>query len=560
MMQKWIVFLAAVCLWISPSLSQAAQTEEDFTLSSSSEVFFPQAIRFNVTLARPLTDISLATLIIQQQGQAPITISIDLEDAAVVSDPYTELAYSWMIPRANPPRLFEEITFSWRVVSTRDEVSESESSLTFTDQRTAWVQESDPAGKLILTIPALEPSLESVPITPADMQVETTPEPVNAPNEPAVGDMTIIPPAAGVEAVIPEIAFTPSGPQPTIDLPVSGASRLMTDLQPVYESLSENTGRDLALNLLVYTDAFPPGCTQNGENQPVARGPVSGIEIPCDESLVDVIFRASGYDLLQSESSSLNQIEIVVTAAMVARFYEIAWQGKVVPDWFQVGLKQFYAPNLKSSLYPILMRTARTNGLLPLDGSGSVNANVELWQAQSYGLVLYIADQIGVPGLFRLANADADTFAAAYQAAMGKPLSTLLNDWERWIFTDRAVTAFSFTANQAATATPTATRTLSPSPTATATSTFTPTFTPTVTGVLSATPSPTRTPTRTLTPEPATSTPRPAGSLNTPTPVPPPAVNPISSLSSPATALGILTIGLVLIAVFALFLLRPRQK
>jgi hypothetical protein len=136
----------------------------------------------------------------------------------------------------------------------------------------------------------------------------------------------------------------------------------------------------------------------------------------------------------------------------------------------------------------------------------------------------------------------------------------LLNDWERWIFTDRAVAAFSFTAYQAATATPTATRTLAPTATATATSTFTPTFTPTVTGVLSATPSPTRTPTRTLTPAPATRTPRPAGSLNTPTPVPKQVVNPLGGLSSPTTALGILTIGLVLIAAFALFLLRSRRK
>jgi hypothetical protein len=560
MMQKWIVFLAATCLWISPALSQAAQPDQNFILSTSSEVFFPQAIRFNVILARAFTDISTASLVIQPQGQTPITISIDLEDAVVVRDPYTELAYSWTIPRATPPHVFEEIIFTWWVVSTRDEVSELGSSMIFTDQRTAWVQETDPTGQLSLTMPALGPSLDTAQVTSADVQVETTPEPVNASSEPAVSDMTTIPPSSGVEAATPQLAFTPIGPQPTVDLPVSGVSRLMTDLQPVYESLSENTDRDLSLKLLVYTDAFPPGCTQNGENQPVARGPVSGIEIPCDESLADVIFRASGYDLLQSESSSLNQIEIVVTAAIVARFYEIAWQGKAVPDWFQVGLKQFYAPNLKSSLYPTLMRTARNNALLPLDGSGSVNANADLWQAQSYGLALYIADQIGVPGLFRLANVDADTFPVAYQTAMSKPLSTLLNEWERWIFTDRAVAAFSFTANQAATATPTATRTLSPTPTATATSTFTPTFTPTVTGVLSATPSPTRTPTRTLTPEPATRTPRPAGSLNTPTPIPTPVVNPLGGLSSPTTALGILTIGLVLITVFALFLLRPRQK
>jgi hypothetical protein len=559
MKRKWIVLVAAACLLIFPVLSQAAQSDENFILSSSSEVLFPQAIRFNVVVSRAFNDINTAVLTIQPQGQAPITIPINLDDAAVVRDPYTELAYIWTIPRDNPPRLFEQVTFTWRLVTNRDEVAELENGLTFTDQRATWEQEIDSAGQLSLTIPALGPSPESVIVSSTEIQTGITPKPVTSAGEPAIGIVVTVSPAAGVESVTSQIGFTPSGPQPTVDSQESSGVRLLSaDLQPVYDALSENTGRDLSLNFLVYTDAFPVGCTSNSESQPVTRGPISGIEIPCDESLAAAIIRASGYELLQSESSSLNQIESTVVYEMVARFYETAWQGKAIPDWFQSGLKQFYAPNLKTAFYPTLERAARNNTVLRLNDTASINTG--LWRAQSYGLVLYIADQIGVPGLFRLANVDADTFPSAYQSAMGKPLSTLLNDWQRWIFTERAVTAFSFTAYQGATATPTATRTLSPTPSATATSTFTPTFTATVTGVLSATPSPTRTPTRTLTPEPATLTPRPAGSLNTPTPIPTPVVNPISSLSSPTTALAILTIGLVLIAVFALFLLRPRQK
>ena len=107
--------------------------------------------------------------------------------------------------------------------------------------------------------------------------------------------------------------------------------------------------------------------------------------------------------------------------------------------------------------------------------------------------------------------------------------------------------------------TPTNTPTLTPtnSATATATATFTPTITPTVTGTLSPTPLP---PSRTPRPGPPTLTPRPAGSLNTPTPTPVKTVNPLNTLSTPSVAFGILTVGLVLIAIFALFLLRGRKN
>jgi len=499
-----------------------------------------------------------ASLAILPASESPLVVTINLDETAVVREPYSELAYVWTIPRENPPRLFGPLMFTWRVVSTGGEVSLLENSVVFSDQRAAWVQDVDPVGQLSLTIPAVGPSIEAALVAPADVQAGITPQANVSPGAPTVSDVATIPPQTGLEAVTPQLAFTPSGAQPTLDSPdTSGVRQMRRALQPVYDLLADNTGVSPALNLLVYTDAFPLGCTRNAENQPVAVAPISGLEIPCDDSLADAIVRANGYELVQSDSTSLNRIQAAVTDHIVRRFYDPLWQGKNVPDWFQVGLRQFYAPTLKTAFYPTLLRAARTDAILPLDVAP---ADAELWQAQSYGLVLYLADQIGLQGLYDLADVDANTFTDAYQVAVGRPLSTLVEGWKSWMFTDRAVNAFSFTAYQAVTATPTATRTLTLTPTFTPTLTFTPTFTPTVTGVLSPTLPPTRTLTRTPTPAPPTRTPRPAGSLNTPTPVPTQVVNPISSLSSPTAALGILTVGLVLIAAFALVFLRPRQK
>jgi hypothetical protein len=561
MMRKPLLILFIICLFSAPVLAKAqdGQPEQGFILGSSAEVIFPQAIRFSVTLSRLFTDLALASLIVQPEGQAPIAIDINLNDAALMRTPFSELAYMWQIPRDNPPHLFQDVTFTWRVTSNKDEVSQYKNSIVFTDQRAQWVQETDDTGQLSITIPAFGPSTEPAQVATGDAPTPSTPQANNLVETPVQTDATPPPLATGSEGIVPQFSVTASGPQPTtISTDDRGVNQLYSGLQITYDLLSTNTGQKPSFNLIIYTDAFPPGCTQNSDDEPVAIGPISGVEITCDETLATAIFLTSGYALVQSDSSSLNRAQVTLTYYLTDQFYEAAWSGKNVPEWFRIGLQQIYTSTLKTALYPTLLTSARNDVLIPLDDSTSFNSDVG--RAQSYGLVVYIADQIGLQGLFKLANVDAGTFSDAYQSAMGKPLSSLLEDWKRWIFTDRAVSAFSFTVYQAATPTPTITRTPTPTATPMPTLTFTPTFTPTVTGVLTQTPVPTRTLTWTPLPAPPTRTPRPAGSLSTPTPVPPQAVNPVSGLSGPASAVGILTIGLVLIAIFALFLLRPRRK
>jgi hypothetical protein len=161
---------------------------------------------------------------------------------------------------------------------------------------------------------------------------------------------------------------------------------------------------------------------------------------------------------------------------------------------------------------------------------------------------LYIADLIGVQGLFDLAAAD--SFDTAYEQATGQALTALLPNLRRWIFTDQASSAFDYTPYQAETPTPTPSRTLTPFPptaTNTATVTATLTLTPSVTGELSPTPSLTRPPTRTHTPLPPTVTPRPPSSLYTPTPAPVQTV-----FDNPISRLGIITVLLIALAILGL--------
>jgi hypothetical protein len=481
----------------------------------------------------------------------------------VKRDPYAELDYIWPIPSDTPPRLFQKTTFIWRLVSTKDETAQYENNLIFTDQRVAWVQEIDDTGNLSLTIPAFGPLTEPIQVSQSTDASPATPQGENSSGN-AVQSNVLDPTAdsGGIQAVVPQIAFTASGPQPTIDAPdSSGVHQMRRNLQPVYDLLAANTGPNQSFYLQVYSDFFPPGCTSNAEGNSVAVAPFTGTEIPCDNAIVNSILNASGYELVQSDSNSLNRIQAAIINRLVDRFYETAWQGKEVPAWFRLGLQQFYSPTLKTAYYPTLLNAARNDTSLALDQLGAAGVNTDLATAQSYGLTLYLADKFGLSGLYKLANVDSDSFANAYQTVTGKSLASLPGDWKSWIFTNKATSAFSFTAYQATTPTPTATRTARPplpTLTPTPTATFTPSITPTVTGTLSATPPP---PTRTPRPGPPTRTPRPAGSLNTATPVPTKApVSPLSTLSTPYVAMGILTVGLFIIAIFALFLLRGRNN
>lgn len=491
--------LMLVCLLIAAGSARAQepspQPEQNYIIGWSSEVIFPQGVRFVITLARPVSEIASAALTIQPEGRPAAALDVNPNDAALVREPFSELAYVWQVPRSAPLRLSEQVRFGWTTVTRSGEIARVEDTFIFDDWRVTWTRRDD---------------------APLSLAVQ----------------------AEGMGS------------------PDAAAARLRREMQPVYDLLAANTGRDETFNLLVYTQDAP-GCDVNRQGEPVAVGPTSGAALPCDPELADAIYRSSGFEALRSPSSSLEALQTAVTAHLVRRFYR--WPD--APDWFRAGVDAFYAPQPRPGDLSLLLNAARSSRLFSLAAMTRrpEAANAELWLAQSYGMVLFTASQTGVPGLFQLVReADAAPFDPAFEAALGRPVSALLPEFERWIFSNAAASAFNYTPYQPVTATPTRTPTNTPTPTRTPTSTLTPSLTFTPQGfVPTATLPPTWTPTRTVSPLPPSVTPRPPGSLNTPTPVP---ALPLEVTSTPAGLLGIVSIALVALAIVVLVITGFRRR
>ncbi len=491
-MSRIALLILLTCPLFTPALAQqeapTRQPQQDFILSWTSEVIFPQAIRFTLVLGRPTSELATAMLTVQPEGQAAVPTNVNVAEAAIVTEPYSELAYVWEIPGSTLPRLFQDVNFQWRVVSSQNEVAQIEDSFVFTDQRVNWVQDED----------------------------------------------------ARLSLAVPEAGFNPA--------------RLRRGLMPAYDLLSSNVGRVQSFNLIVYDGNLPSsGCTRNAEGDLVAIGPASGVAVDCDPGMAEALFRVSGYHVI--DLSGTSSLQEAIVAHLTDSFYEATWGNKPVPEWFRVGLQQFYSPTPKTSLLPLVLTAGRNDRLFALrEMSTTPVRDVDVWRAQSYGMVLYITSQIGVPAMFRLANeiGTAETFEAAYQSAVGQPLNMLLVNWERWIFTQEAAAAFAYTVYQANTPTPTSTSSPTPFPatdTPTVTLTATPSVTPTVTGVQSSTPLPTRTLTPTGEPATPSVTPRPAGSLNTPTPSP---VQLLTEVNPTARNVGIGAIIVLIVVIIGL--------
>lgn len=491
---KWFVLLIGVVLLALPAAAQEEELplSEGFIFNWETEIIYPMGVRFWVMWSRPPEGLRGVTLTVEVDGYEPETIEVDWDEPISSGPSHVELAYVWAAPDNAALRLFsdEEITFEWNAVDDAGLTGRVRDVVMFRDQRVNWVQNDDPLGRINLTVSA-------------------------------------------------------DGPSPR---------QIRQNVLLPYNLMSANVGAVPQFNILLYpADTDPSGCTiiqdeKTGGEVLAAVGPVSGDWLPCDPQRSAAIIAASGLEVVQTGSSGGAQAALV--RFLTERFYEPFWGEADVPDWFLNGLAWFYQPASKTMLMLSVRDAARVERLLPLEQMAAAQ-NETLWNAQSFAMVLYIADQIGVDGLFELASAvrSAESFTAAYAAATGQPLSALLPNLRQWVFTREADSAFNYTPYQPETPTPLPSLTNTPfPPTATDTPppTATMTVTPSVTGVLSPTPSRTPTATVTLTPAPPTVTPRPAGSLFTPTPVP------VNLLENPVNRVGVISVLLMVLAIIIL--------
>jgi hypothetical protein len=488
-----------ICAVLLMNLPAAAQ-EDELPISEGdvykweNEFFFPMGVRFRLTVSHPVESLSSVTLRIEAAGFEPEVIEIDLEEPVATGPSFTEVDYLWAAP-AGALRLFSDdaVIYEWNAVVTGGEIARVRDALVFTDDRLNWIQDEDPQGRLDLTVSA-------------------------------------------------------DGPSPR---------QIRQSVMMPYNLMSANTNRSPSFNILMYpADVDLSGCVMvenedTGEDERVVVGAISGLKLPCDPERAEALIEASGFELVVSDGTTANGAQSALVRYLARQFYEPFWGEANVPDWFLVGLTWFYQPAPKTPLMLSVRDAARVDGLLSLEQMATERPGDTAWNAQSYAMVLFFADQYGVDGLFDLASAipTAESFQAAYEATTGQALNTLLPNLRRWVFTSAADRAFNYSPYQADTPTPLPTLTHTPfPPTATDTPppTATATITPTVTGVLSATPSRTPTLTRTPTPAPPSVTPRPPGSLFTPTPVP------VNLLESPVNRVGVISVLLILLAIIVL--------
>ncbi|MBL8156356.1 MAG: hypothetical protein JNM70_19405 [Anaerolineae bacterium] len=467
------------------------QPEQRFISGWTAEVIFPAAVRFTVTVSLPASELAAAALELETAEGQVIPVAVDLAEAVVIGDPYSTLAVLWPIA-AEGPALFTEVRYRWRVTSNENVTARIEEGFSFTDARLEWLPDAVQVDeRLRVTLPA--------------------------------------------------------------GLGRTALGAIQTGLQGTVERLSAEAG-PVSAAYIVYPADVPPACPRDG--QPSVTGPISGVAVACDDADFAAIFRASGLEALTAPALNSEAVLRTVVEALVRQVYGAVWRGGTVPAWFESGLAEFYVPASKTDQQSVLLNAARTRGLLPLERlDAAALADDPLARAQAYGMVVFLADRLGVDGLLELARGlgSAESFAAAYQAALGRPLDRLVADLEAWLFTPEAAAAFAYRIDLPVTGTPTPSRT--PTPTYTLTPTATPTVTPTatVTGVLTFTPVATMTFTRTPTPAPATRTPRPAGSLNTPVPAPANAAPTVGGISTVTLSLLILGAAAVLVVLVVLF-------
>src|SRR6266540_2774726 len=113
-----VLFTALLCGQVVVARAQSTnptpQPEQSFIQQWSQEVIFPSAVRFAVTVALPVEQVSSATLTIKPDSRPSVTIPLDLGSTVVVGGEVTGLAYVWQLPADNPPLLFKDIIFDWQ--------------------------------------------------------------------------------------------------------------------------------------------------------------------------------------------------------------------------------------------------------------------------------------------------------------------------------------------------------------------------------------------------------------------------------------------------------------
>ncbi|MEQ8677138.1 MAG: hypothetical protein RLP44_08680 [Aggregatilineales bacterium] len=328
-------------------------------------------------------------------------------------------------------------------------------------------------------------------------------------------------------------------------------------INDVYTLFANNTELEPTFNLALFNTEIPLNPCDAG----TVIEPRTEDSFACQTDVIEASFAIKGYEPITIDYNISANRNRVLTSLLFTRFYADFDQS--VPLWFRQGLENFYIPSPNSGNLLALQSAARNGTLIRLESMN--NPDQQLWEEQASAMVLYIASQIGVEGLFQLANdvSTSNDFSETYQEATGAPLAVMIPDMSDWLFYSTTMIDFNYTPYLQTTATPEPTISNTPFPpteTNTATATATPTVTPSVTGFRTATPLATLTHTPTERRGTATLTPRPAGSLFEPVATAVPELSEGSENTNQTQRIAIIAVigALVILALIAVFYRRGK--
>jgi hypothetical protein len=468
-------------------------TAPPFDVFPTTRMIFPQAVQFELAVGLPASDVTRIVLEITLPDGEEILVQFTDERQIVgnatpdinnrIVRPY-DFAREFVVTRyqwdvpADTPVLFGDIAYRWRI-ATSGTLYDVNGSIRYEDTRFAWTEAS---------------------------------------NE----DETIRIVASDASAVVP--------------------ANLVQRLENIYALLAERTDFRPTISVLVYPPAVNIGCALDDDGEPVVTTFEENlpVEITCNQDLANRALRDFLVVQIDRPLAFVNN----VLRQLVTQFYASVWANADVPAWFAEGLTQIYAPRPPSGALVASRTNLRSGQALTLDEMAIRPADDALgaWEAQSYGMVLYIAQMYGLEALFDLARNIDNDFGQAYTDITEADVGELIPAWEVWLYTSEAERAYGYSIYAPETATPT----LTPSPTETD---IPPTITPTPTATIFVTNTPR--PTRTPIPPTATVTPLPAeGFIVRATPQPTPV--PESNL---ATDLGLQTSQLAIIGVVGVLMI-----
>jgi hypothetical protein len=504
-----LILLVIVLLGTSTGRKIAAQgtptpTETPVILVNDAEVLFPMAVRLGLTLNIAYDELKSGTVHIYQPGGIDVVESLPIADSVdYLNDHRSLVRYLWPINPEHSPAPFSALNYTWDIQTVDGRTGTAKGEFIFQDIR----------------IPD---------------------------SEPAVWQHT-------------------DGPLPLYSHNASLALNIVrTEVLRAYHNLEADTGFKSTDRFVLY-DPGSEFCLRgtpegNDHGLYIASRTIGHTRIPCDPTYAERIYRAHGFTLVRRPNFALDQLEASLIEIIANEAYDSLWQySDKPPAWFRDGLIQLYGltPHLASLV--TARNAGRVNSLLPLESltrppEGDTETR-QLWHAQSYLMVLYIASRFGAQAPFTLAVSLQDnlSFEGALTAFFQVDSSGLFDDWKRWVFSVTADSAVRWTVY------------LDSTPMPTPTATITPRFVPTAN-----LPTPTRTPTVTRLPGSAlgtrpvptipTNTALPPGQLVRPTPIPSPESESASSPDMALVGLLVLVSVLLLIGGFVFVALRRRPN